>query len=221
MRMNFRLALWLLLPPLVGCTASRVEESRLMATDLQEGELVVIMGRTSYSEHETEERFVDCVAGALSSGSAPLALMSEQEFKDLLYPWFEPRTAPDSVETLSGLFTRPGVADQVAATRVRYLAWIEGSTTTKDKGGSLSCAVSTVGGGCFGLTYWEEDASYEASIWDMKQLEAVGQISADATGTSYVAGLVVPIPIIARSRHTACQALSGQLRDFVMGENDS
>ena len=219
--LRFCLTAALVLALAAGCASRRIEESRLMQTGLEEGDLLAIMGRTSYSEHETEESFVNCMAQALSGGPRPLQLMKEKDFKDLLYPWFEPRTAPDSVEDLARLFAQPGVADQVAATRVRYLIWIEGSTRTTDKGGSLSCAVSTFGGGCFGMAYWEEDASYEASIWDMKHLDTAGQINAAATGTSYLAGLVVPIPILARSGNAACKALSGQLRSFVLGNGET
>lgn len=204
---------------LSGCTSKRIEESRLMATGLGEDEVLVILGRTTHSEHETEESFVDCMVKSLGEGANPLPVMGQDEFRDLLYPWFEPRTAPESVEGLAELVAQPGVSDQILAARVRYLAWIDGSTRTSDSGGSLSCAVSSVGGGCFGITYWEEDASYQASVWDVKNLSTAGEISADATGTSYVAGLLLPIPFLARSGNAACKALSGQLREFILDES--
>jgi hypothetical protein len=44
-----------------------------------------------------------------------------------------------------------------------------------------------------------------------------GQISADANGTSYLAGVILPIPIIARPGNAACKALANQLREFLQG----
>jgi len=51
----------------------------------------------------------------------------------------------------------------------------------------------------------------------LKNLSASGQISADANGTSYLAGLVLPIPILARPGNAACKGLAEQLRTFVTG----
>lgn len=69
------------------------------------------------------------------------------------------------------------------------------------------------------MSYWEEDASYEASIWDLKAMTSTGQISADATGTSYLAGVVLPIPILARPGNAACEGLAEQLRSFIQGDS--
>lgn len=200
---------------LSACVSSRIEQIRQTATNIQEGEALVIMGRATYNELETEESFTNCLAKAMSRGDSPLTLVSEDEFKDKLYPWFEPRTAPTSADDLTELFTQPGVAEQISNTKVRYLAWIDGNTVTIDKGGSFSCTLSSFGAGCFGMSYWEEDASYQASIWDLKNLTSAGEISADANGTSYLAGLIIPIPIMARPGNAACKALAKQLKEFL------
>ncbi len=201
-----------------GCVSSRIEESREALTGLVGDEAMVILGRASYNDHETEESFTECIVDILAKGDRPIRLIPESEFKDSLYPWFEPRTAPTSADELSRLFAQPGVQNQIDQSNVRYLAWIDGDTIIVDQGGSMSCTLSTFGGGCFGMSYWEQDASYEASIWDLQNLSAAGQISADANGTSYLAGLVVPIPILARPGNAACKGLANQLRDFVVGD---
>lgn len=200
-----------------GCVTARVEEQRTASTGIKTEQALVILGRASYNDRETEDSFIDCLAEALSGGSQPVSLVSEESFKDALFPWFEPRTAPTSSDELKGLFQQPGVAEQIQESKIRYLAWIDGDTITTDRGGSFSCTVSTIGGGCFGMSYWEEDASYEASIWDLENLTTAGAISADANGTSYLAGLVIPVPILARPGNAACKALATQLRDFLTG----
>ena len=209
-----------LLLQLGGCATTRVEQSRQTNAVLGAGEAMVILGRATYNDRETEESFTDCLADILRQGSNPIRLVSEDQFKDDLYPWFEARTAPTNANDLARLFAEAGVQAQIDQSSIRYLAWIEGDTVTVDKGGSMSCAGSTVGGGCFGMSYWEQDASYEASIWDLKNLSASGQISADANGTSYLAGLVLPIPILARPGNAACKGLATQLRLFVTGVDE-
>ena len=207
-----------LLALLSGCVASRIEQSRDAATGIRSDEAIVLLGRASYNEKQTEESFTDCIADELGEGDNPIRLIHQSQFKDDLYPWFEPRTAPTSADELGRLFTQPGVKDRIDSVNVRYLAWIDGDTITIDSGGSMSCAISTFGGGCFGMSYWEEEASYEASIWDLKTMTSTGKISADAGGTSYLAGLVIPIPILARPGNAACKGLANQLREFIVGE---
>lgn len=202
---------------LTGCASTRVEERREASTGMSDHEAIVLLGRASYSDRETETSFTDCVASALAKGERPLRLVTQKDFKDQLYPWFEPRTAPTSSKDLAKLFARPGVQKRIIETEVRYLAWISGDTITTDSGGSFSCTLSSFGGGCFGVSYWEEDASYEASIWDVENMTTAGQISADANGTSYLAGVILPIPIIARPGNAACKALANQLREFLQG----
>ena len=153
---------------LSGCVASRIEQSRVASTGIRSDEAIVLLGRASYNEKQTEESFTDCIADELGEGDNPIRLIHQSQFKDDLYPWFEPRTAPTSADELGRLFTQPGVKDRIDSVNVRYLAWIDGDTITIDSGGSMSCAISTFGGGCFGMSYWEEEASYEASIWDLK-----------------------------------------------------
>ena len=211
---------WVLLSALAtltACATTRVEQNRQMQTGLASDEAMVILGRATYNDRQTEESFTDCLEDILSRGDRPIRLVPQKQFIDQMYPWFEPRTAPGSANDLGRLFSEPGVKEQINDARVRYLAWIEGDTVTIDKGGSMSCTVSTFGGGCFGMSYWEQDASYEASIWDLQTLDTSGQISADANGTSYLAGLVLPIPILARPGNAACKGLAEQLRTFISG----
>jgi hypothetical protein len=198
-----------------GCAASRVEESRQANTGMKSDEAIVILGRATYNERQTETSFTECVSDVLESGSRPIRLISQSEFQDKLYPWFEPRTAPTSADDLGRLFSKPGVQEQIENSKVRYLAWIDGDTITIDKGGSFSCTVSSFGGGCFGISFWEEDASYQASIWDLENLTNAGKISADSNGTSYLAGLILPIPIMARPGNAACKGLGNQLKAFL------
>ena len=207
---------WLAL--LSGCVASRIEQSRDAATGIMSNEAIVLLGRASYNEKQAEEGFTECIADILSQGDNPIRLIDQKQFRDDLYPWFEPRTAPTSADELGKLFNQPGVQDRISSVNVRYLAWIDGDTITIDSGGSMSCTISTFGGGCFGMSYWEEDASYEAAIWDLKEMTSTGQISADANGTSYIAGLIIPIPILARPGNAACKGLAKQLREFIVGE---
>jgi hypothetical protein len=74
------------------------------------------------------------------------------------------------------------------------------------------------GGGCFGFAWWQNDADYNAAVWDLKGLESAGSITADVSGTSFLPALVVPIPLIARAQAAACKGLAEQLRTFIVDD---
>lgn len=198
-----------------ACVSTRIEESRRAVTVISSDDTVVILGRAKHTDDQTEASFTECVNNELSGRNSRLSLMSESEFVDAMFPFFEPRLAPTNLDDLSQVLNDPLVAAKVNETRVRYLVWLDGNTETTDQGGSMTCSVGAAGGGCFGLNWWERDSSYEATIWDMKTVNAAGYISADATGTSYVAGLILPIPMIARTGKAACEGLAEQLNEFL------
>ena len=100
---------------------------------------------------------------------------------------------------------------------IRYIVWLDGYTETTDRQGSISCTIGPGGGGCFGFGTWEDDANFDARVWDVGSLTNVGTINTDASGQSYLPALVVPIPLIARVEANACNRLAAQLKDFVNG----
>ena len=200
---------------LSGCITSRVEDAREGITGIEEGESVVILAKSYHLGNETEGKYISCIEDALARGSNGLRVIPHKQFVDSLFPWFEPRTAPAETKGLSKLMARPGVAQRLEDQRVRYIIWLEGDTERVAGGGSLSCAAGPGGGGCFGFAWWQNDADYNASVWDLKGLESAGTVTADVSGTSFLPALVVPIPLIARTQTAACKGLADQLRTFI------
>jgi hypothetical protein len=206
---------------LSGCITSRVEDSREGITGIEAGEAVVILAKSYHLGNETEGKYISCIEDALSRGSSGLRVIPHKQFVDSLFPWFEPRTAPAETKGLPKLMERPGVAERIAEQNVRYIIWLDGDTDRVAGGGSLSCAAGPGGGGCFGFAWWQNDADYNAAVWDLKGLESAGSVTADVSGTSFLPALVVPIPLIARARAAACRGLADQLRDFIVDEPEA
>ncbi len=215
MRQN-KVLLGLLAISLSGCVTSRVEDDRENATGLEEGESVVIMAKSYHQGNETEADYISCVEKALGSGSGGVSVVPNQDFVDGLFPWFEPRTAPADTKGLPALMNRPGVEAAIKEMGVRYIIWLDGDTERVAEGGSLSCAVGPGGGGCFGFAWWQNDADYEASVWDLNGNEHAGTVSTDVSGTSFLPALVVPIPLIARTQTKACKGLATSLKAFIV-----
>jgi hypothetical protein len=158
---------------------------------------------------------VQCISDSLAKGDHGLDVHPSKEFEDKMYPWFEPSTAPLSTEDLTHLLERPGVMDQVRDTGVRYVVWLDGSTDRVASGGGITCAAGVGGAGCMGLAWWEDDARYDATVWDIKQLESAGSIHADFKGRSVMPAIIIPLPFIARPQAAACRGLTEQLKQFL------
>lgn len=203
---------------LSACVTSRVEHIKEGATGITEGEAIVIMAKSYHLGNETEAKFIECVGDAIGRGRDGLRVIPNQEFVDALFPWFEPRTAPAETKGLPALMSRPGVAESIQRQGVRYVVWLDGDTDKTAGGGSMSCAVGPGGGGCFGFAWWQNDSDYEATVWDLDVMEDAGSISADVSGTSFLPAIVVPVPLIARTRAKACKGLADQLKLFIVAD---
>ena len=199
-----------------GCVTSHVEDARENVTGLKTGESIVIMAKSYHQGNETESDYITCVEKALRSGSKGINVVPHQQFVDELFPWFEPRTVPSDTKGLPILMNRPGVKQAVNDMGVRYIVWLDGDTERVAEGGSLSCAAGPGGGGCFGFAWWQNDADYEATVWDLDDFESAGSITADVSGTTFLPALVVPIPLIARTQTKACKGLASQLHAFIV-----
>ncbi len=205
---------------LSACVTSRLEHIKEAKTGILEGESIVIMAKSYHLGNETEEKFIKCVGDSIGRGREGLRVIPNQEFVDALFPWFEPRTAPAETKGLPALMSRPGVAEIIKEKRVRYLIWLDGDTDKTAGGGSMSCAIGPGGGGCFGFAWWQNESEYEATIWDLDGLEDAGTVSADVSGTSFLPAIIIPVPLIARTRSKACKGLADQLKLFIVADEE-
>lgn len=213
---SFLVGLSLLLSLASGCTTITIDEHRRAseAISIDANQTVVVLGRRHSSDYETEPSLVDCVGDVLASGSDGLNVIPEQEFLDALYPWFEPRTAPMHVQDLERFLRDETLSAAMERYKVSYIIWIDGSTQTTDSSGSIGCSITVGGAGCFGFGTWEKESDYEAVVWDYQERQTQGQLSADASGTSYMPAVIIPIPIIARVQNSACKGMGEQLKGF-------
>lgn len=205
---------------MLGACASTttVDEVRLTARPaaLDSADKVVVLGRRDAGHYETDRGFVECVGGKIHG--ADIAVMPEQEFIDALYPWFEPRTAPKGLAPLVRLMERPTVREKLTGQRIRYLVLLDGDIESDGHAGSMSCTIGPGFGGCFGFTTWQKTAFFEAVVWDLKDLTEEARIRVDSEGTSYLIGVVAPIPLLTPVESEACSGMGDQLRAYFTSE---
>ena len=206
------------LPLLGGCMRARIDESRELNTTVAADESVVVLAKPQIEGAGAEAEFIDCIGKRLAGGGDAIHVHPNEEFADKLFPWFEPGTVPSKAEGIAAVLAQPGVSEQIAATGVRYVVWLDGGTRKTDGGGSLACAAAPGAAGCFGFGWWEKESDYEATVWDLRQAKSAGSVGTNITGTSAIVGVVVPLPFIARVQGTACNRLGNQLHSFLLGK---
>jgi len=206
---------------LTGCASTNIDEYRSATTPLQleVSEQMVVLGRRDAGHYETGVDFSNCVGKVMSTNSS-LTVMPELEFIDAFYPWFEPRVAPKNLSRLKRLLEEPMLNNKLNELNIRYMVWLDGETHTVDSSGSMGCSIGPGGAGCFGFSSWDDESTYEAIVWDLSSFKEKGRVSVDSVGTSYVVGVVIPLPFIARVQNEACIGMGKQVKAFFDAEVD-
>lgn len=203
-----------------GCVNATVDEMTFNEPSAGIGDAsVVILGRRHAPDYETEFDFIDCIGDHITSGDDSITVVSELQFINQMYPWFEPRTAPLRTQDIDKLLAQRPVAERFAELNLEYMIWIDGTTIETNSSGSMTCGVGPGGAGCFGFGTWGNASDYEATIWDFTDQAEVGRVSAATSGQSYMPAVVVPIPIIAPVQDTACASLGEQLLKYLSAEH--
>lgn len=202
---------------LYGCKSHTViDKHEQMPMSIASGDSVVLLSRSTRLAESGDHDFVSCVGDLLETRNNSLDVIRETEFVDAMYPWFESTTALTDVAMLGSLFENEAVRDRFKELAIKYLIWIEGRTETIDSVGGVTCSIGLGGGGCFGFKSWDDEADYVAAVWDMNEKADAGRIGTRTNGTSYVPAVIVPVPLLARVKHTACDAMAAQIAEYLV-----
>ena len=209
--------LLLLIITAVGCSTTRIDEEVNTAFTISGDESIVLLSNSYHTGNQTELDFMDCLNNSILKKQDTFEIIPTRQFQNLFYPWFEPSTAPQSIEDLPKLLSNELIKEKLSVMKIKYLIKITGETKTNASSGALSCAAGPGGGGCFGFAWWDDTSAYNASVWDLSQETSVGNVSANVTGTSMIPAIIIPIPILARTQSNACDGLSDQIVNFFSG----
>jgi hypothetical protein len=200
-----------LLLALSGCAAtgegSSAREQRAVAPEpAATGEAVTVVGLGDVADEP-----VDCVAGELRAALGATRVIPPKEFRQSMYPWFEPRVAPTDTESLKNLMLQRKVEERITKMHLHYIVTIRGVTSVSRDSGSVFY---------FWIVWGQtEKTALSAAILDIKQMRHVGQFEAEATGgTSAGVVLLVPYGYSVSSVKKACQAIAERVVAYVTGK---
>lgn len=191
-----------------------VQTRQTSVAKLGAGEMVTVLSLTRTT---AQTEFSDCVHEAMLESAPDLALMPGHEFRDALFPWFEPATLPAGVEELSALISKPVVKRRIEDLQVRYVAVIAGNTDRLNEG-SFNCVAAYSGAGCLGFGSEERTSRLSAALWDVEQGAFAGEITATTAGTNVSIGVIVPILLFSATESAACDGLGERLARLLSGD---
>ena len=185
---------------------------------LAPGEKVVLFPNDRRDASTASRGFVRCLRSNLEEKAISFSkVMDTAEFQDALFPWFEFAHAPQTVDEIDGLLSRPKVREQIAALNVRYLVsmTLDGY---RDGFPGMFCGGGAVGAGCLGIAWEGKVSQLDAVVWDLKTGKEEGDLSVSSSGTSLALGVIFPIVFIAYTEEEACEALADKLGEILDGK---
>lgn len=169
----------------------------------------------------TLDDIFQCVEHALYKEAPDLTFVSPSMFRDSLFPWFEPATAPHSVEELAEVLGNPAVRQRMEGFALRYVIAVSGDTdeNTDTWGG---CFGGYAGAGCVGGLLLNKKTELAATILDVKHLRQISELAASGSGSSQ-AGMIVIVPYVTvnSTESSTCRVLAERIVQVLRGEPES
>jgi len=191
-------------------SVSRVERARQTAPQaVAAGEAITIVGLLG-----VDDVTIECIDREVRGALPGMRVVRPKEFRDAMYPWFEPQQAPTDTESLSKYMLRPVVTRRVEDLGVHYVAVIEKTMRIEDDTyGGFLLSPAFIGGG-----YHSETTALTASILDLRQLRSVNRIEAEGKG-GFGMGLILVVPYAysVSSLKAACQSIAGRIAAIFKG----
>jgi hypothetical protein len=156
-----------------------------------------------------------CLERALKRAEPAPKVISAKQFRNSLYPFFEPGTAPKNARELSIVLGKLKVQQHISELGIRYLVVADSQTRTgeyKDRG---LCSY----GGCVGAGSADKRTDLAVLIWDLQDVNNQKSMRVSAEGKNVLVWFLLPIPIIADTKEKACNYMSEQILNFVRNED--
>ncbi len=153
----------------------------------------------------------DCLILQIRDTAPEIILTPQRQVRNALFPLLEPATQPGSEAEFAALIGRQDVQNRLARQGLHYLVAFTGGTSKGKPGGFIACGGGFGAGGCLGFAWEDESTRLDAALWRLDTTEIVRREGAKVEGTSVMPAFILPVPIPARTRSTACRALGTQL----------
>ncbi len=147
----------------------------------------------------------DCLAAALVHAVPDASIVSAEQVRDALFPWFEASTVVDTAQQMPELMRQAAVREGVRQAGIDYMALVRTERTSNRNPDALRCDTSHRAPGCSGVRGDALKTRLQVTLWNLNRYTMSGKFEVEGAGSATFAGLTVPIPGAERSSASACE----------------
>ena len=152
------------------------------------------------------------VGDEMQKADPKLSVISPVQFRDLLFPWFEPNIVGDTMKEIPSLMKRPIFNKRIKDLGVRYIVYVKGGTDQTSYEGDWLMGAAAGGYCILGNSSSYQWTQLSALIWDLKKTVSSDDICITKSGTKRWIGLLLfPIFIPTRTEGPAIEELAKQI----------
>lgn len=207
--MKFKLLCILLFFSIIlSCTKSQIKDSLRTASHSNQYTTVTI-----FPINLTDKEFAKCVQEKLKQDLQYLKFLQGDKFREAMFPWFEPNTAPKNIEELSALLTKPLVKKRIESLGVELLIYVSGYTKETE----VQQGVDIFGNGFSA----RRETRILVTVWDLNEIVRVGDTDISFKGTVAAGTSIIPPFIyiwIPFTESKACSETAKRISNYLKGE---
>ena len=166
----------------IGCTKSQIRDSLKANSRANQYTTVTI-----FPINLEDKEFAECVQEKLKQDLQYLKFFSGDKFREAMFPWFEPNTAPKNIKELSSLLSKTLVKKRIDSLGVELLIYVSGYT--KEDVSFAEIPYLFLGG------IGKRETRILVTVWDLNEIGRVGDTDISSKG-SVVGGIGIIPPFI-------------------------
>ena len=207
--------------PLVGCALSTEVTSDFgTETDSSNSSINSIQNlqyKIAVVADSNEDKFAKCVERGLRRILRKSIVISEEKFRDEIYPHTQLCDRPSSAVHVYELLSNPNVHLKLLDIELDFIVYVGGSTNWKDRGGYITPPALPLPL-WFGYTQKERKTSIRTAILDINKSGLLGNAFVRSKGIVAIpiAVLWLPIPLGLGTESSACSKTAQHIADSLV-----
>lgn len=199
----------LIISVILGCTKSQIKDSLKELPHANQYTTATI-----FPVNLQDNKFAECLQEKLKHDLQYLKFLQGDKFREAMFPWFEPNTAPKNIEELSALLTKPLVKKRIETLGVELLIYVSGYTKETEvvQGADMIAAGFSA----------KRETRILVTVWDLNEIVRVGDTDISFKGTVVGGfGLIPPFIYIwpAFTESKACSETAKRISNCLKGKD--
>ncbi len=202
------LCILIIVSVIFGCTKSQIKDSLKAHSRANQYTTATILPINLKGKE-----FAECVKEKLKDDLQYLKFFPGDKFREAMFPWFEPNTAPKNIEEISALLTKPLVKKRIESLGVELLIYVHGYTKTYD----FTADGNMIALGVIGT----RETDIRTTLWDLKEIVCVGDTDISFKGPAGGGITIIPpfvFIIPSFTERSACKETAKRISNCLTGK---